>query len=73
MMNIREFFNLMYETSDMDYVMDYEEMIYNWYCEDDSRWDEFVKENNIDLTATKKVLGGEELVLTLWCWDMCGE
>lgn len=71
MMNIREFFNLMYETSDCDYVMDYEEMVYGWFEDEDPRWDEFVAENHIDLTATDKRTG--EKVLTLWCWDMCGD
>ena len=37
----------------------------------ETRWDEFVAENHIDLTATDKRTG--EKVLTLWCWDMCGD
>lgn len=79
MMNIREYFNNLYvqargNEEQFDEVMELEQQVYDWYCDEDSRWDEFVEQNNIDLDDVANMMdGSQEYVLTLWCWDMCDE
>lgn len=73
MMNIREYFENLMNEMGMDEAMDFEQEVFEWYCNDDERFDKLMEENNIDLKAVKKVLGNVETVLTLWVWDMCGD
>lgn len=78
MMNIREFFSKLYEDSHNDEefnkVVDMENEVYEWYCNEDSRWDEFVEQNNIDVDDVEDMMdGSQEYSITLWCWDMCDE
>lgn len=79
MMNIREYFNNLYvqaqgNEEQFDEVAELEQQVYDWYCDEDSRWDEFVEQNNIDLDDVENMMdGSQEYVLTLWCWDMCGD
>lgn len=78
MMNIREFFSKLYENSrndeEFNKVMDMENKVYEWYCNEDSRWDEFVEQNHIDVDDVENMMdGSQEYSITLWCWDMCDE
>lgn len=73
MMNIREYFENLMNEMGMDEAMDFEQEVFEWYCNDDERFDKLMEENNIDLNAVEVVLGGVETVLTLWVWDMCGD
>ena len=72
MMNIREFFQNLYDNAQDDFqfdeVVNYENAVYD---KDDEDFEEWARENNIDLTARDERTG--ELVVILWGWDMCGE
>ena len=78
MMNIREYFNNLYNktttTEEWEAVMEYEEATYEMFEEDTMENVElWAQQCNVDLQATQTVLGIPELVTTLWAWDMCGE
>ena len=78
MMNIREYFNNLYNktttTEEWEAVMEYEEATYVMFEEDTMENVElWAQQCNVDLQATQTVLGTPELVTTLWAWDMCGE
>ena len=78
MMNIREYFNNLYNkantTEEWEAVMEYEEATYEMFEEDTMENVElWAQQCNVDLQATQTVLGTPELVTTLWVWDMCGE
>lgn len=78
MMNIREYFNNLYNkattTEEWEAVMEYEEATYEMFEEDTMENVElWAQQCNVDLQATQTVLGTPELVTTLWAWDMCGE
>lgn len=78
MMNIREYFNNLYNktttTEEWEAVMEYEEVTYEMFEEDTMENVElWAQQCNVDLQATQTVLGTPELVTTLWAWDMCGE
>ena len=78
MMNIREYFNNLYNkantTEEWEAVMEYEDATYEMFEEDTMENVElWAQQCNVDLQATQTVLGTPELVTTLWAWDMCGE
>lgn len=78
MMNIREYFNNLYNKAttieEWEAVMEYEEATYEMFEEDTMENVElWAQQCNVDLQATQTVLGTPELVTTLWAWDMCGE
>lgn len=78
MTNIKEYFNNMYKatttTEEYEAVMEYEDSIYELFEEGTEKEVEaWATEQGVSLTATQVVLGSEELVTTLWAWDMCGE
>lgn len=72
MMNIREFFQNLYENAQDDFqfdeVVSYENNVYEMDDEDFETWAQM---NDVDLTARDERTG--ELVVTLWGWDMCGD
>lgn len=72
MMNIREFFQNLYNNAQDDFqfdeVVSYENNVYEMDDEDFETWAQI---NGVDLTAWDERTG--ELVVTLWSWDMCGE
>lgn len=78
MMTIREYFSNLYNktatTEEWEAVMEYEDATYEMFEEgteeDVKLW---AQQCNVDLQATEVVMGSEELVTTLWAWDMCGE
>lgn len=69
MKNIREYFEELYN-SDMDFddVMNLEQRVYDMEEEEFEQW---VKDNNIDLSAVGR--NGITTIYQYWCWDMCGE
>lgn len=72
MMNIREFFQNLYDNAQDDFqfdeVISYENNVYEMDDEDFETWAQM---NGVDLTARDERTG--ELVVTLWGWDMCGD
>lgn len=72
-MTIREYFDDLYMVEDFDDAADYEMTIYRCMEEDEDDFTVWAIENGIDLHATTMVMGEEIPVLTLWCWDMCGD
>ena len=69
MMNIREYFEHLYNTTEnVDDIIELEQEVYDM---DDDEFELYCKSNDIDLTAVDDTTG--ELVVTLWAWDMCGE
>lgn len=76
MMSIREFFSNLYMNCKMDedmfeQVSDLENQVFDWYNDDDDKFYEFVKINNIDLDVVSVMMNGsDEYDLTLWVWDM---
>lgn len=78
MMNIKEYFNSLYNktttTEEWEAVSEYEEATYEMFEEGTEEEVElWAQQCNVDLQATQTVLGTPELVTTLWAWDMCGE
>lgn len=78
MMNIKEYFNNLYNntttTEEWEAVMEYEEATYEMFEQGaDEEVELWAKQCNVDLQATKVVLGMPTPVVTLWVWDMCGE
>ena len=74
MMNIQEYFkNLMLNARDdeeMEEAIEIELIMYRVLEENELDFENWAREEGIDLTAKKMVLGQEIPVLTLWCWDM---
>ena len=76
MKSIREFFSDLYMNCKMnedkfEQVSELEDRVFNWYNEDEDKFDEFVKDNNIDLDVVVGMMdGSDEYDLTLWVWDM---
>ena len=69
MMNIREYFEHLYNTTEnVDDIIELEQEVYDM---DDDEFELYCKSNDIDLTVVDDTTG--ELVVTLWAWDMCGE
>ena len=73
-MNIREYFDTLRMEAkteeEFDNVCETEYEVYEWSCDDESDlFMNWVKANNIDLTATEMVGKHEVKVLTLWAWD----
>lgn len=70
MMNIREYFNKLY-SEDWDKGEEIENMVWDWYNNDEEKFYNWAEENNIDLDDVVDMMDGEqEYVLTLWVWDM---
>lgn len=70
MMNIREYFNKLYENNFNDAV-EIENMVWDWYNNDEQKFDKWVEDNNIELYDVIEMMNGEnEYALTLWVWDM---
>jgi len=73
-MTIREYFDNMRETMDWEEVAEIEYTIYHrWMEEDALDFENWARENGIDLTATEEVMGMTILVTELWGMDMCGD
>jgi len=73
MMNIREYFEELYKQAGMnedkfDKVLELEQEVYEM---DDESFERWAIENDIDLTARDEHM--QELIVTLWGWDMCGD
>lgn len=69
-MTIREYFDLMAETWGDDVAYEMAESVYEMTQSEDGRWEMWQMEHpEIDFSA----MDGDTPVLTLWCWDMCGE
>lgn len=78
MMNIREYFKNLYTKANTDEewfaVEEYETATWEMFQEGTEEEIElWASKCNVDLSATKVVLGTPELITTLWAWDMCGE
>ena len=72
MMNIREYFDNLYNLTNTEYEFDeIVELEYAVYEMDEDDFEIYCSEHNIDLTARDERTG--ELVVTLWGWDMCGD
>lgn len=70
MMNIREYFSKLY-SEDWDKGEEIESTVWDWYNNDEEKFYNWAKENNIDLDDVADMIDGEqEYVLTLWVWDM---
>ena len=73
MMNIREYFEELYKQAglnedEFDKVLELEQEVYEM---DDESFERWAIENDIDLTARDEHM--QELIVTLWGWDMCGD
>lgn len=72
MMTIREYFDAMISADyDLDEIAELEQTALRSYEADEEDFTMWAIENGIDLTARDEETG--ELVLTLWCWDVCGD
>ena len=75
MMNIREYFDKMMTEAltdeEMDEVIELENTMFHCMEDDELDFESWAHENGIDLNARDALTG--EFVLTLWCWDMCGD
>lgn len=69
MMNIRTYFNRLYDICvnehEWELIMDYEEEVFEKSAEDLQYW---ANEEEVDLTAVDENTG--ETYLQLWVWDM---
>ena len=76
-MTIREYFDNMYDAAttdaEFDEVTELQNVMYNVLVENEDDFTVWADEEGIDLTATEMIMGEEYLVLTTWCWDMCGD
>ena len=76
-MTIREYFDNMYDATttdaEFDEVTELQNVMYNVLVENEDDFTIWADEEGIDLTATEIIMGEEYLVLTTWCWDMCGD
>ena len=76
-MTIREYFNNMYDAAttdeEFDEVNELERVMYNVLIDNEDDFTTWAIEEGIDLTATEIIMGEEYLVLTTWCWDVCGD
>lgn len=70
MKNMQEYFDEMYR-QDFDKAEEIESMVWDWYNNDEQKFDEWVEENNIDIDDVVDMMNGEqEYSITLWVWDM---
>lgn len=69
MMNIYEYFNKLY-SEDFDKAQEIENMVWNWYNNDEEKFDKWVEENNIELYDVIEMMDGQEYAINLWVWDM---
>lgn len=70
MKNMQEYFNEQYE-QDFDRAADLESDVWDWYNNDEQKFNEWIEENNIDLYDIINMANGkQEYLITLWIWDM---
>ena len=69
MMNIYEYFNKLY-SKDFDKAQEIENMVWNWYNNDEEKFDQWVEDNNIELYDVIEMMDGQEYAINLWVWDM---
>lgn len=70
-MTIREYFDRMVSADyDLEEVAELEAVAFRSYEEDEDDFTMWAIENGIDLDARD---ASGDLVLTLWCWDVCGD
>ena len=70
MMNIYEYFNKLY-SEDFNKGQEIESMVWDWYNNDEKKFDEWVEENNIELYDVIEMMNGDnEYAIKLWVWDM---
>lgn len=69
MMNIYEYFNKLY-SEDFDKAQEIENMVWDWYNNDEEKFDKWVEENNIELYDVIEMMDGQEYAINLWVWDM---
>ena len=69
MMNIYEYFNKLYG-KDFNKAQEIENMVWDWYNNDEEKFDKWVEENNIELYDVIEMMDGQEYAINLWVWDM---
>lgn len=69
MMNIYEYFNKLYG-KDFDKAQKIENMVWDWYNNDEEKFDKWVEDNNIELYDVIEMMDGQEYAINLWVWDM---
>ena len=74
-MTIREYWAALeaeaQDLDELDEVLELERVMYAVLEQDEDDFTVWACESGIDLTAVDEATG--ELVLTLWCWDQCGD
>ena len=71
MMNINEFFGKYYRQNGIEKGRELENMVWNWYNNDEEKFDKWVEENNIELYDVEEMLdGSEEYSINLWVEEM---
>lgn len=69
MMNIYEYFNKLY-SKDFDKAQEIESKVWDWYNNDEEKFDKWVEDNNIELYDVIEMMDGQEYAINLWVWDM---
>ena len=69
MMNIYEYFNKLY-SEDFNKGQEIENMVWDWYNNDEEKFDKWVEENNIELYDVIEMMDGQEYAINLWVEDM---
>lgn len=73
MKNMQEYFGELYER-DFDMAVEVESMVWDMYCNDEEKFDEWCEQNNVDAYDVVELMDGTtEYSVTLWGWDMCGD
>lgn len=75
MMNIREYFNSLYNATiteeEWDKVSQYEEEVYELsQGDEETAFEEWANKHNVDLLSMGQ---DNTLVVTYWCWDMSND
>ena len=71
MMNINEFFGRYYKENGMNKGRELENMVWDWYNNDEEKFDKWVEENNIELYDVEEMMdGSEEYSIDLWVEEM---
>ena len=71
MMNVREYFDSLMDTMDLDELFELEDQLLEMYCKDDGSFEKYMESHGVDLSAKNEELG--ETFLTLWIWDVDGD
>lgn len=69
MMNIYEYFNKLYG-EDFNKGQEIESMVWDWYNNDEEKFDKWVEDNNIELYDVIEMMDGQEYAINLWVEDM---